>query len=220
MNRSTAFSLPLLIMLALMVATTAMAQSRVARVTKGIFLYSNWDAPWVTLDTCLDMTITEVHIPASIEHNGRTYPVCEIGHGAFQGCHNLTTVYFNVLMDKKFGLLRDAFHDCPNLRVLVCPSREPVELFRKHPFYGGTFLDVFEPYHAQTVVVVVPPGCEEAYRNAPGWCNFRNIQSTMPTDTQLQENDRERRIMQLESQLEHARAEVLRLEQELNKLKP
>lgn len=80
-------------LLLLLLGVQAMSgQGRVARIKQGIFLYSNWDAPHVTLDTCLDMTITEVHIPEAIVHNGRTYPVSKIGHGAFQGCHNLTTV--------------------------------------------------------------------------------------------------------------------------------
>ena len=84
-----------------------------------------------------------------------------------------------------------------------------------HPFYGGKFKDIFEPYHAQSLIVVVPSGSEEAYRNTPGWCNFQHIQSTMPTDEQLQECNNDQRIIQLKKQLERARTEVIRLEQEL-----
>lgn len=205
-----------LILLLVLLPLAAMSQGRVARVTKGIFLYSNWDAPWVTLDTCLDMSITEAHIPAYIEHNGRTYPVAEVGHGAFKGCHNLTTVYFD---DWPCGILREAFHDCPNLRVIVCGSKEPALIDNQHPFYGGKFEDIFEPYHAETVIVVVPPGCEEVYRNSPGWAHFQHIQSTMPTPEEMRVHDMTARIIQLENQLTRARAEVQRLEQELEKLK-
>lgn len=206
-----------LILSLLLLPLLAWSQGRIARVTKGIFLYSNWDAPCVTLDTCLDMTITEAHIPVAIEHNGRTYPVAEIGHGAFQGCHNLTTVY---LSEEPCGILRDAFHDCPNLRVIVCPCRKPSPLENNHPFYGGKFNDIFETYHAQSVILVVPQGCEEIYRNSPGWAQFKHIQSTMPTQEEIQSQDVTARILQLESQLARARAEVQRLEQELMKLKP
>ena len=203
------------VVMAMLITEVAWGQGRVARVTKDIFLYSNWDAPHVTLDTCLDMTITEAHIPDQIEHNGRTYPVIEIGPGAFQGCHNLTAVF---LPKQIGGILRDAFYDCPNLQVIVCPSEVPFSLENNHPFYSGSFNNIFEAYHAQQVVVVVPPGSEEAYRNTPGWCYFSNIQSTMTTEAQLQSNVSEGRIMQLRAQLERAKAEVRRIEKELSKL--
>ena len=220
-SHQTTIKNPKLLRLAFLIVATlfvipAMAQGRVARVTKGIFLFSNWDSPHVTLDTCLDMTITEVHIPDAIEHNGRSYPVDEIGHGAFQGCYNLTTVYLD---NTHCGFLRDAFRDCPSLRVLVCSSTKPISIHNEHPFYGGDFDDIFEPYHAQSVIVVVPPGSEEAYRNDPGWSRFRTIQSTMPTEEQLRDSDREQRISYLELQLTRARAEVQRLEKELEILK-
>jgi hypothetical protein len=160
------------------------------------------------------MTITEARIPTAIEHNGRTYPVIEIGPGAFKGCHNLAAIYLN----DTIRILREAFHDCPNLKVLVSKAPVPASLESYHLFYSGKFADIFEPYHAQQVTVVVPPGSEEAYRNAPGWCNFSKIQSTMPTDAQLNANVRDGRIVQLQDQLERARAEVRRLEEELGKL--
>lgn len=59
----------------LLCAITALADGKVARIKQGNLLYSNWDAPGMALDTCLDMSITEVKIPDSINVNGRTYPV-------------------------------------------------------------------------------------------------------------------------------------------------
>lgn len=88
-----------------------------------------------------------------------------------------------------------------------------------HPFYGGKFKDIFEPYHALSTIVVVPPGSEEAYRNTPGWREFRVIQSTMPTGDELKVDEIELRINELESQLTRARAQVRRLEAELDALK-
>ena len=209
-SRVILFSLLLLSVLA------AFADNKVARVRQGNFLYSNWDAPYMTLDTCLDMSITEAHIPDSIVVNGRSYVVCEIGPGAFNGCQNLKTIYFNQYV---IPTMRATLHNCPNLRVLVVPKTEPLKFEDAHPFYGGKFNDIYEPYHAQSVVLVVPPGSEEAYRNAPGWCQFQNIQSTMPTDDQLNNGVIESRISQLENELQQAREQVHRLETELNALK-
>lgn len=202
---------------AVLAASVAWGQGRIARIKQGIFLYSNWDAPHMTLDTCLDMSITEASIPDTIVHNGRAYPVVEIGPGAFQGCHNLTTVVLPLTISG--SILKGAFHDCPRLRVIVCRNPVPNIIEDTHPFYGGKFKDIFEPYHALSTIVVVPPGSEEAYRKTPGWREFRVIQSTMPTGDELKVDEIELRINELESQLTRARGEVRRLEAELDALK-
>lgn len=205
------------LMVDMLAGSLAWSQRRVARIKQGIFLYSNWDGAQMTLDTCLDMSITEARIPDTIVHNGRAYPVVEIGPGAFQGCHNLTTVVLPSTMGG--GILKGAFHDCPRLWVIVCRNPVPYGIEDTHPFYGGKFKDIFEPYHALSTIVVVPPGSEEAYRNTPGWREFRVIQSTMPTGDELKVDEIELRINELESQLTRARAQVRRLEAELDALK-
>lgn len=170
----------------------------------------------MALDTCLDRSITEVEIPDFITVNGRSYPVWEIGPRAFDGCRNLKTV----MLGKSVGLImRGAFHNCPNLRVLINPNPVPFKMEDNHPFYGGKFNDIFESYHAQAVVLVVPPGCEDVYRNAPGWKNFQTIQSEMPTDDQLNNSVFESRLGQLENELQQAREHVRRLEVEIDALR-
>ena len=192
------------------------AQGRIARFQQGIFLYSNWDAPGMALDTCLDMSIAEVRIPDTIKVNGRDYPVWEIGPRAFNGCRNLKTVLLGKSVDL---IMRGAFHNCPNLRVIVNPNPHPFKMEDNHPFYGGKFNDIFESYHAQTVVLVVPQGSEDVYRNAQGWKNFQTIQSTMPTADQLNNSVIESRIGQLENELQQAREHVRQLEVELDALR-
>ena len=59
MNRNRHILTILLVALAVMTSFDGASQGRIKRITQGIFLYSNWDAPHLTLDTCLDMTITE-----------------------------------------------------------------------------------------------------------------------------------------------------------------
>ena len=197
-------------------AITTCAQGRIARFQHGMFLYSNWDAPGMALDTCLNMSIAEVTIPDTINVNGRSYPVWEIGPRAFDGCRNLKTV----MLGKSVGLImRGAFHNCPNLRVIVNPNPIPFKMEDSHPFYGGKFNDIFESYHAQSVVLVVPSGSEDAYRNSPGWHNFQTIQSTMPTVDQLDNGVIESRIGQLENELQQAREHVRQLEVELDALR-
>ena len=95
-----------ILLLSAFTSLNALAQGRVARFQQGIFLYSNWDAPGMALDTCLDKSVTEVQIPESIVVNGRSYPVWEIGSGAFNDCRNLKTVYFNHYVSP---MMRSAF---------------------------------------------------------------------------------------------------------------
>ena len=206
----------ILLSLLLLSALTALADGKVARIRQGNFLYSNWDAPVMTLDSCLDKSVTQVKITDSIIVNGRIDPVVEIGPRAFNGCLNLTRMETENNIDL---ILRGAFQNCPNLRMLSTSNPKPFRLEDAHPFYGGKFSDIFEPYHAQSVVLVVPPGSEEAYRNTPGWCEFQAVQSAMPTDDQFNNSMIESRIGQLENELQQAREHVRRLEAELNALK-
>lgn len=191
------------------------APGRVKRITQGIFLYSNWDRPFLTLDTCLDMTITQATVPEAVTWYGREYPVVEIGPGAFCGCHNLTVVEFGSL----YRILKGAFLDCPNLRVIKINSPTPPDIENQHPFYGCSWDEVIEPYHTLTTVIVVPEGCEEAYRKAPGWKEFKVIQSHMPDDSELQIDEIDIQINNLENQLEKVQQEERRLQEELDVLR-
>lgn len=167
---------PTTLILLLLLALSAAAQGKVARFDLDGLRYSNWDAPYVTLDSCLDHTATEIVIPDSVWRNGRGYPVIEIGPNAFRGCHNLVSV---TLADSVNNILYGAFLDCPNLRVIVTARTRPPRIGR-HAFYHAEWAKVFEPYHTLTTAIVVPEGCEPTYRNALGWSEFKNIRSTMP----------------------------------------
>mgnify|MGYP006988869987 CR=1 FL=1 len=174
------------------------AEGRIARITQGIFLYSNWDAPHLTLDTCLDMTITEARIPDTVTWYGRSYPVVEIGPGAFRGCGNLAMLEMGSMPGK---FLKGALLDCPNLKVIKIGRKEPPTLESNHLFYGCSWNEVIEPYHTLSTIIVVPEGCEEVYRKAPGWKEFKVIQSHMPDGTELQLDEIDVQINNLESEL-------------------
>lgn len=197
------------------VAVDSHAVGRVKRIKQGILLYSNWDAPWLTVDTCLDMTVTQVTVPQAITWYGREYPVAEIGAGAFRGCRNLVVLELEGSAD----FLKGALLDCPNLRVIKIGSCDPPVLNNKHPFYGCTWDEVIEPYHTLTTIIVVPEGCEEIYRNAPGWKEFKVIQSHMPDGSEMQIDEIDIQINNLESQLERVEQEAKRLREEIEALR-
>lgn len=206
----------MLLAIAVLLSLDTMAQGRIARIKQGIFLYSNWDAPYLTLDTCLDMTITEAKIPDTVTWYGRNYPVVEIGPGAFRGCSNLVVLDVGSMTGP---FLKGALLDCPNLKVIKMGSKEPPVLESKHPFYGCTWDEVIEPYHTLSTIIVVPEGCEEAYRNAPGWKEFKVIQSHMPDGTELQIDEIDVQINNLESELRRTQEKERRLLIEIEALR-
>ena len=141
---------------------------RTAQFVQGQFQYSNWDVPWMTMDRCVDSCAEHIVIPGGITHNGRYYPVVEIGHDAFRGMRNLVdvTIEMDEMGDKTetrtigIGFHRGAFKDCPSLSVIQVNDTIPPGI-GKHPFYGGELTEVFEPYHLEGTIIVVPPGLEE-----------------------------------------------------------
>ena len=206
----------MLLAIAVLLSLDTMAQGRIARIKQGIFLYSNWDAPYLTLDTCLDMTITEAKIPDTVTWYGRNYPVVEIGPGAFRGCSNLVVLDVGSMTGP---FLKGALLDCPNLKVIKMGSKEPPVLESKHPFYGCTWDEVIEPYHTLSTIIVVPEGCEEAYRNAPGWKEFKVIQSHMPDGSELKMDEIDVQINNLESELRKTQEKERRLLIEIEALR-
>lgn len=201
------------------VAVTAVeghAVGRIKRIKQGIFLYSNWDAPWLSLDSCLDKSVTQITVPDSVSWYGRNYPVAEIGVEAFRGCQNLMILEIGVL---KSGFLKGALLECPNLRVIKINSKNPPLLESMHPFYGGKWDEVIEPYHTLTTIIVVPKGCEETYRNATGWKEFKVIMSHMPTGNELKIDEIDMQINSLESQLQKIQQEEQRIKAEIDALR-
>lgn len=209
MKQTTTF---LLITLVLMLAV---AQSKIAQFDHNGLRYSNWNAPYVTLDTCLDQTGTNIVIPDTVYFAGRPYPVVEIGPNAFRGCHNLVTVTLPHSMN---NILRGAFLDCPQLRVVVIKNPRPIHI-GMHPFYRGEWYEVFEQYHALTTALVVPSGSEQAYRDAPGWTVFKTIRSTWPDDGDIPMDELDVRIIQLESELKKVLQRAEQINQELDILR-
>ncbi len=197
------------------VAIDAHAYTRVKRIKQGIFLYSNWDAPYLTVDTCLDMSVTEAIVPDVVTWYGRDYGIAEIGPNAFRGCRNLVRLEIGPVI----SILKGALLDCPNLRVIISNNKIPPLLENQHPFYGSKWEEVIEPYHTLTTIIVVPEGCEDAYRKAPGWKEFRTIQSYEPDGSELHIDEIDVQINNLESKLERLEQEAARIRKEIEALR-
>jgi len=88
--------------------------------------------------------------------------VTQIRTGAFANCRQLTAV---ILPAGLQGILGDAFGGCSSLDYIECLGSEPPAI------EGNTFSGV----EKDNFTVVVPEGAVEAYKNAPGWCEFKRI---------------------------------------------
>ena len=62
-------------------------------------------------------------------------------------------------------------------------------------------------------------GCEEAYRNAPGWKEFKIIQSHMPDGSELRIDEIDVQINNLESELRKTQEKEKQLQKEIEALR-
>jgi len=88
--------------------------------------------------------------------------VTQIRTGAFANCRQLTAV---ILPAGLQGIMGDAFAGCSSLDYIECLGSEPPVI--EENTFSGVEKDNF--------TVVVPAGAVEAYKNAPGWCEFKRI---------------------------------------------
>lgn len=121
---------------------------------KRVYLPDNFEEiPEGLFSHCKELIDTVV-IPSKVNH---------IASNAFFGCEKLTAV---VLPKNLLSVGENCFSNCFSLDYLQCLSETPPVLEGSGHF-DGVAKDNF--------TLVVPQGCVEAYRNAPGWGEFKRI---------------------------------------------
>lgn len=105
---------------------------------------------------------------------------------AFSGCSYMTGIL--ELPENVSRIGSRCFFNCSNITGLVIP--ENVELIEDHVFYGCSSINsivckgetppvvcgnAFYGVNKDNFTVEVPVGCIEAYRQAPGWCEFKRF---------------------------------------------
>ncbi len=81
---------------------------------------------------------------------------------AFCFCKNLTAIIFPSKLKR---ICERAFCDCYNVDYIRCDAPEPPQVEEM----------AFEGIQKDNFTLEVPEGSVEAYRNAPGWCEFKRI---------------------------------------------
>ncbi len=144
----------------------------------------------------------DVVIPASVNHEGESYPVTRIGDQAFYECHELTSVTIpegvTAIGNEAFGRCNEltsviipgsmatigeaAFQGCGNLNSISCYAEEPPAMESENAFEGSVYFNA---------TLRVPEASRGNYQNTAPWSNFRNITSLKcATPTIVFENGR------------------------------
>ena len=144
----------------------------------------------------------DVVIPASVNHEGESYPVTRIGDQAFYECRELTSVTIpegvTAIGNEAFGRCNEltsviipgsmatigeaAFQGCGNLNSISCYAEEPPAMESENAFEGSVYFNA---------TLRVPEASRGNYQNTAPWSNFRNITSLKcATPTIVFENGR------------------------------
>ena len=92
----------------------------------------------------------------------------KISKGAFRGMQYLTALWLPGTIEE---IEEGAFDDCPAIEFIYCANEIP-------PLLDKNFGLVNSSWHLpvqERAVLIVPEGSLEAYRNAPGWKEFKHI---------------------------------------------
>ncbi len=106
-----------------------------------------------------------------IDHGLRQYMPKKIASQAFAGFRLLTSVWLPESVEE---IESYAFYACPSLRLIHCAGKVPPVLGDKAFVLNNYESDWNIPIE-ECVTVVVPEGALDAYRNAPGWKEFKRI---------------------------------------------
>ena len=114
-------------------------------------------------------------IPETVEHNGTSYKVTEIGESAFENNEKLT----DVSIPSSITAIGDkAFKGCSNLKSITVFITTPISLSGAEARRMMTRADgssVFDGVDKATCILYVPEGSVELYKAAPVWSEFQNI---------------------------------------------
>jgi hypothetical protein len=115
-------------------------------------------------------------IPESISQDGVSYSVTSIGDRAFMGNTSLTDI---TIPASVISIGSGSFSGCSNLKSITVNNIIPILLTTLAGARGITrsTSSVFEGVDLTTCILYVPEGSVDAYKAAPVWGEFANIQA-------------------------------------------
>lgn len=140
----------------------------VADFKVGYLQYQSWGGGLVTVRSTEDVDSC-VEIPATVTYQGISYKVSEITLKAFVNHRHLRRVVFPCA---ELHFMSGAFSGCNHLRELYFRSKTPPQIGNK--LWKTDLEQVFDSSHFLHVILYVPKGSLEAYRQSE-WKRFKVI---------------------------------------------
>ena len=156
----------------------------------------------------------DISVPSTVESDGETFIVTEIGRNAFRESRLIRNVvlpesvdtinyaafydcYDLESIDMPKGLLfigNESFRSCTSLNTIIVRAQEPPRLVLKSVIPNNVYADA---------TLYVPFGCIEVYQEAANWKNFKNLAELPADDTFIQDvlhqpSNRDSRIFSLD----------------------
>ncbi|MBQ9670338.1 MAG: leucine-rich repeat protein [Prevotella sp.] len=131
----------------------------------------------------------DIIIPETVDYDGKTYSVTNIGDYAFEYCSGLTSV---TIGNSVSSIGNDAFAYCTGLTSVISLIEEPFEI-NENTFYS--LVKGHEEF--TTATLYVPAGTKAKYESTPAWNKFKNIVEgienavkSVETDAKAEETER------------------------------
>lgn len=128
--------------------------------------------------SAVEQSITgDYTIPSVVTVDGTEYAVTGIAPNAFKGCTDMTSL---TIPESITSIGENAFAGCTGLKEIFCFSSVPIDLSTMLArglmrTASGTVPTQLEGIDFENCILYVPFGTSGLYREAEGWCLFRNI---------------------------------------------
>ena len=147
------------------------------KILSGEFEFKSRFSPEIIIHSHPDTMTVHLVVPDSVTVNDRPYPVTQMCDDLFADHGHLLTL---TLPAGLTNVSPGAFARCRELRLLELRSPVP-PAFRSIDDGDCSPHEVLSDSQCARLTLVVPPGSEQAYRNAPGWRRCSRITTARPT---------------------------------------
>ena len=123
------------------------------------------------------LTVGDYTVPSTVTIDGTEYAVTGIAPNAFENCTGMTSL---TIPESITSIGDHAFAGCTGLEEIYCYSAVPIDLSTMFArglvrTASGTVPTQLEGIDFENCILYVPFGTSGLYREAEGWCLFRNI---------------------------------------------
>ncbi len=122
--------------------------------TKKLYVYSEKSDGTLRIDKVLDMSVTELVVPASVYMGNKLYYITEVGEGAIMNIKTLMTLDLSGATSLQ-RIEKNAFAYCPNLKEVILPEEGlNISYVGENAFSGTEFINSYSQTHGTDFAVI------------------------------------------------------------------